>query len=306
METCEILLKEALFKAQETGAEISFIRMYDMDIGPCTGCAACSEGVNRGKQSKCVVKDDYNFVEDKILDADAIILAVPIYVLTPQGQFLNLVHRLGPAHDMARMRIENERRKKENIEPLDPRIFRQKYTGYISVGGASTENWVSLGLPLLHLFGMSMLMKTVGHVNVVGYRHHGNPVLCEELMGKVGKLGRDVTEAIGKAPEDVAWCSDEGTCPVCHNNLLTIKNTTTVECPICGIYGEISINNGKLAVIFSEAEQKRARFTEAGLKEHFEEINTITGQQIESIQKAKDKLPLLLKKYQDFKPIEQK
>ena len=64
----------------------------------------------------------------------------------------------------------------------------------------------------------------------------------------------------------------QGTCPVCHQNLLMVDGTTTVTCPICGIHGTISIEGDKLRVEFSEAQQARARGTFAGLREHTTEI----------------------------------
>ena len=54
--------------------------------------------------------------------------------------------------------------------------------------------------------------------------------------------------------------------------LLTVNGTTTVECPVCGIEGKISIDGDKLHVEFSEAQQARARGTFAGLREHTTEI----------------------------------
>ena len=46
-----------------------------------------------------------------------------------------------------------------------------------------------------------------------------------------------------------------------------------VQCPICGIYGELKIENGEIKVTFSEAEQKRSRLTLAGKMEHWNEYH---------------------------------
>jgi hypothetical protein len=57
--------------------------------------------------------------------------------------------------------------------------------------------------------------------------------------------------------------------------MLTVSNGgEVVECPVCGIYGTATIEDGKLKVHFSEAEQARSRLTYAGKLEHSTEIKT--------------------------------
>ena len=69
---CDILVKEALFGAQAKGAEISFINMMNLKIGHCTGCGACDKRRENGGPSRCVIKDDFPFVEDAILEHDLV------------------------------------------------------------------------------------------------------------------------------------------------------------------------------------------------------------------------------------------
>ena len=61
-------------------------------------------------------------------------------------------------------------------------------------------------------------------------------------------------------------------CPVCHFRLLTVPKKNPVECAICGIKGEIKVENGHIAVTFSEEEQKKSGLTVAGKLEHFLEV----------------------------------
>ena len=70
----DILTKEALFEAKRCGAEVEFINVIDLNIGHCTACGACSAARDRGKQVKCYRKDDYHILEEKVLDADGIVL----------------------------------------------------------------------------------------------------------------------------------------------------------------------------------------------------------------------------------------
>jgi len=41
MSNTEILVKEALMGAEETGAEVELVRLMDLNIKPCTGCNSC-------------------------------------------------------------------------------------------------------------------------------------------------------------------------------------------------------------------------------------------------------------------------
>ena len=109
---CKKFLTEAMESAKQAGAETEIIDTIKMNIGHCIGCGACSRMLQSGKgQIRCIQKDDYETLSDAVLAADAIIVAAPVYVLAPTGQFKNFVDRFGPAHDKAYMLFENELRK---------------------------------------------------------------------------------------------------------------------------------------------------------------------------------------------------
>jgi multimeric flavodoxin WrbA/uncharacterized Zn finger protein (UPF0148 family) len=300
MKCSEILVKEALYKAKEAGADVKFISTVNMDIQHCKGCGACSAGRDRGKQIKCIIKDDYEILEEAVLDADAVIIAAPVFAIAPVGQLKNFIDRFGPAHDRAALQAEQNKRMAAGTELLDVRAFKDRYAGYISVGGASTQNWVSLGLPIMHIFGFPLSMKVVGHIDAYDMGRTANPLFDEDLMRRVGELGRRVAEAVGKPYEEVEWFGEEGACPVCHNNLITIGKTTAVECPICGITGQLSIHGDKLQIEFTKEQQNRARSSINGLQEHYEEIQHMKDVAIPKIMASKETLPAMLQKYKDF------
>ncbi len=303
MKASEIMVKEALFAAKAAGAEVEFINTMDMDIKHCTGCGACSKGRDNGKEVKCIIKDDYNTLADKVLEADGVIVAAPVYILGITGQFKNFVDRFGPAHDRAALLEENKRREKEGLPLLNPNTTKDRYVGYISVGGASTQNWVAFGLPNMNYFGISLNMKKVGHIDAYDQGRTASPVFDENLMAKCSDLGKAVTNAIGKPYNEVkGWVGDLGVCPVCHNNQITIKPdmSTDIECPSCGINGELKIVDGKVQVTFTEKEQARARGTVEGLYEHYYEIQGMKDVAIPKIMNNKERLAELLVKYEKF------
>lgn len=277
---CDILTKEALYGAREAypDAEIKFINTQRLNIGRCIGCGACSTALEKGKDNNCIIKDDFQMLENEVRAADAIILAAPVYVLQPVGQFKDFVDRFSCRHDVSAINwVLDKRRSGEmpgNPDEFPQERLKRRTVSYISVGGASTENWTSMGTASLHLFGFPAMMQVVANYNAYSMGTVANPYLDDELIERMHEIGKRTAAAFEMNSEDVEFYAPQGTgtCPVCHQNLLTVNGTTTVECPICGIEGKIAINGDKLEVTFSEEQQARARGTFKGLREHTTEI----------------------------------
>ena len=69
----EILLEEALQGAEREGAETERLYLSDLKITPCTECHGCDE------TGDCVILDEMQKIYPKLLEADIIILASPIF-----------------------------------------------------------------------------------------------------------------------------------------------------------------------------------------------------------------------------------
>jgi multimeric flavodoxin WrbA len=69
----DLLLEEALKGVEAEGAETERLRLSDFDIMPCRECLACYD------QGKCIIIDDMQKIYPKLLEADIIILASPIF-----------------------------------------------------------------------------------------------------------------------------------------------------------------------------------------------------------------------------------
>lgn len=306
MGNTDILVKEALFGAREAepDAEIKFINTNRLKIDRCIGCGACSGSLEKGGDNDCIIKDDMQMVEDEIRKADCLIVGAPVYVLQPVGQFKNLVDRFSCRHDVSAINWVLDKRRAGQA-PGDPDAFPQerfkrRTVSYISVGGATTKNWVSMGTATMHLFGFPAMMKVVGNYDAHHMGTTGNPVLDEKLMSDIHEMGKQTALAYHKKDEEIEWFGETGTCPVCHQNLLMMNGTTTVECPICGIEGKLSVDGDRVKVTFSEQQQARARGTFAGLREHTVEIQgfgAICGPKLAAV---KDELPKMLDKYKNF------
>jgi len=75
------------------GLELEEISLSQYQIGFCTGCATCLE------TGSCWVRDDYNSVVRTVLEADAVILASPVYFFNVTAQMKVFLDRsLGYGH----------------------------------------------------------------------------------------------------------------------------------------------------------------------------------------------------------------
>ena len=71
----------------EPGVAIEKVPLDEADVNPCRGCNAC-EVLN-----KCVQRDGMDGLHDKIIDADIIVLAAPIYCMGICSQAKALIDR---------------------------------------------------------------------------------------------------------------------------------------------------------------------------------------------------------------------
>ena len=69
----EILLEEALKGAEKGGASIERLYLSDFTITPCKECHGCDD------TGKCILLDDMENIYPKLLEADVVILASPIF-----------------------------------------------------------------------------------------------------------------------------------------------------------------------------------------------------------------------------------
>lgn len=84
----DILCDQFVSGAQEAGLQAGKIFLRDKTINYCTGCGTCFNG---GKP--CPQKDDMPEVLEKMIAADVIAMATPVYFYTMCGQMKTLIDR---------------------------------------------------------------------------------------------------------------------------------------------------------------------------------------------------------------------
>ncbi|MCQ2227885.1 MAG: flavodoxin family protein [Bacteroidales bacterium] len=84
----DALANEFIRGAQDAGHDVEKISLVDKNIQFCKGCLACQ------KLGKCVIKDDVNDIMAKVIDADVVVWATPIYYYEMSGQMKTLIDRM--------------------------------------------------------------------------------------------------------------------------------------------------------------------------------------------------------------------
>lgn len=278
----DIMVKTVLMECEKAGHEVKFIHVDDLDIKPCTGCISCVVGMTSGRgKGGCPLKDDFHILDEALMECDAVVAGSPTYVLGPTGRFKTVCDRVGPSHDITFRKATYEEGlaagKPEDKLP-DPRSFKKRVGALISVGGAMTKNWLAFMLPTMYELTLSPGIDVIDMHEYYGAMAHEHVLGNEPEMERMRRMGRNIAAALDAETEEERkkWRGEEeGVCPVCHCDMLTVsKDRTFVECPVCGIEGKLEIVDGKIQTVFSQEQQHRSRLNWAGKLEHSTEIKT--------------------------------
>ena len=82
-----ILVEQFVKGAGEAGHRTEVIDVCHADIHPCIGCVKC------GYEGKCVQKDDVEMIRQKLLHADMVVFATPLYYFGMSAQLKTVVDR---------------------------------------------------------------------------------------------------------------------------------------------------------------------------------------------------------------------
>lgn len=162
-----LLAKQAMQGAIEAGAQVESIYLHSMDIRPCDGCDLCIEG-----GEYCVIDDDMQSLYPKLIEADALLLASPIYWFTYSAQLKLVIDRW------------------YGLWNAKPETFRNKPVGIILTYG-DTDLYTSGGINAIYTFET---MFRYLHAQVVGIVYGsasdtGDVEKQPELLEKAHQLG---------------------------------------------------------------------------------------------------------------------
>ncbi len=93
----DLLCDQFMRGAEESGHHVNKIRLADHDIHYCRGCGACYQGAR-----PCPQKDDMPELLDRLLAADVIVMATPVYFYTLSGQMKTFIDRTAARYEEIR------------------------------------------------------------------------------------------------------------------------------------------------------------------------------------------------------------
>ncbi|MDD4170319.1 MAG: NAD(P)H-dependent oxidoreductase [Desulfotomaculaceae bacterium] len=223
---------------EATGADNQkeIIRLTDLDIKACKGCYSCLP-----PDVPCHIKDDLNYLLDRIRAADAVVLASPCYFLGPQGSIKMLQDRF--------LSISNSCRE-----------FANKTCITITTHGV--PNVMGYTEMALNVTARFMNLKLIDSGSFIG----ASPAEVLEdpkNLEKVRQMGR------GLVDPEYRRIPKAGECPVCWSDILRYDGTSVI-CPFCGTKGEIKVEGQEARLVFYP--QADHRFSDEGRRQHFDEF----------------------------------
>lgn len=235
---CEVLAREALAGAMEAGADtLKMLRLTDLHLEPCTGCLVCAIG---GRP--CPLDDDLDFLLDQAEDADALIVAAPVYILGPVAP-VKLV--------LDRMLIWTSRREWAET-PAKPAVT-------MTVGGLAP--WRGAALPFNNALALSLGGQLQGWADCYA-PGPGEVMLQPDVLEQARALGRQLFVEKPLPPPP-------GACPTCGSDFFRMEGAQAV-CPICGQTGTLISDEGEICIRFAPPDPQ-GRWTRAGLYKHVQE-----------------------------------
>jgi len=236
----EVLVKEALMEAQNRGAQVNTLRLTDLRIDPCKGCMACTF-----KQEDCLIPDGWCTFQDRLLESDAVILGAPTYLLGPAGIVKMITDR--------------------NIA-CQSKLNRGTKPGAI-IGVSGVLGWEPFTMPMLNVFMFICGLRVVDQVMFYA-QGPGEILLDDKSMQRARRLGAHVFEAASQPDKKAIYAGDQGVCPVCHQNLFSIRDGV-LECALCRAKAKLDSVDGKTKLAFDPETIKGHRWSAEALLEHF-------------------------------------
>jgi len=253
----ELLVKEIMNNIPEI-YERELMRLTDFKIEPCRACYRCLQ-----PDHDCAVKDDFNFVINRIKQADAVVIGVPVYILGPHGYYKMLTDRLVGMGNHVK---DTQGKPCAIVIP------------YGSQGWEGYSKAASMIMPRL------LQMKIVDCWQVHSTLP-GESMLDSGNREYARKLGRDLFNDRNYGP-------GERDCPFCGSDLVRLRAGSIVECPICGAEGILKNDN-----IPDFSGNDHFRFSGQEVEQHFGLWLNQTKQRFRA---EKERLQEVQKEYRDM------
>jgi hypothetical protein len=241
-----------MLAALPDSVEKKMLRLADLNIEPCRACYAC---LPMGRD--CVIQDDFSDFLQQVREADAVIIASPVYFLGMHTRLKLLCDRF--------IAVLNE---------------AEQYTGRRCVVAVpyGVEGWQGYGVEATVSFARFLHLDVVGVLPV----HAANPgeAASPEVLVQVRELtGRLMESAPDRENKRFAvrqTANSAGiTCASCGSGVLRLSAKGEVTCTFCGAVGSLQAVEADGLVHCEWKEPDHFRYSVTGMREHGECLEQI-------------------------------
>ncbi len=172
----DILLDKSLEGARNKGAQVEKIILNTLKFSPCQECE------NVRDDGACIIEDDMRLLYKKIEQADALILASPIF--------------FGSLSAQTKMMIDRFQCIWRAKYVLKKDIFKKKRKGaFISVGGAARKDFFDNAKAIVKNLFAVINLDYQEELFCPGVNKKGGILKCPDVLEKAFKLGERITRA---------------------------------------------------------------------------------------------------------------
>lgn len=177
----EYAVQEALKEVEKIpGIETEYWSVRGKKLSPCVHCDACIR-----KGTMCIIKDDLQELEEKILEADGIIIGSPVYDMNITAQLTAVFNRLRPIYLVHAGKLQN------------------KVGAAITTGGTRYGGQELAKLPIINFFLMHEMLVSGGlggcYIGGTIWSKDGKAQGAEDDtvgMDTIKRLAKGVSEAV--------------------------------------------------------------------------------------------------------------
>ena len=169
----DTLLDHAIAGARSAAVEVERVILSRLKIAPCIECNRCFE------TGRCAVKDDYQTLYDKTLEADGIMLASPVFFMNVSGHTKAFIDRF---QCLWALRYVLDR-----PVPLPPGGVRRRAI-FLSTAGSSRTKF-DCTLSVVRAFLGTIDAKLVGTLCINAIDDKGEVGEHPEILDKAHALG---------------------------------------------------------------------------------------------------------------------
>jgi multimeric flavodoxin WrbA len=183
----DLLLRKALSGASSAGAEAEYLRLNKFSISPCSACGACYA------TGECPVQDDFQAVLPKMLQADRLVFATPIFFMSVCAQAKILIDRCQCLWA----------RKYLLKRPITPAQEKNRLAMVIAVGGSKSKKMFDSVRLIMKYYLNTLDMGYFANLFVSDVDEAGQISHNAEAMEQAFRLGAELVGASAAAEKTI-------------------------------------------------------------------------------------------------------